>query len=275
MAGASLFQSLLSTAVANWHAPGSCRVRKPLPLILLPGTLMDGASLLPLVATRGRNVVVELLGVEDEFDAEIDRLAALAKQPTIWVGHSLGGIAALHLAARQPACCAALVVLASNVRPDGPQGAYIGAQHSAALHRGGMAALLHQQLAPLYGLRQDDLLLNELRAQAENVGVERFRRQLRYAAERPGLTYPPAALFMPVMALSGSDDPLCPPACGEEVMSRSTDKLSSHHVLPGAGHLLPLQAPDWCAHHLRAFLRHLTPASTRIRRSQAYRLTRS
>ena len=61
---------------------------------------MDGTSLQPLVATFERPAVVELLGVEDEFDAEVDRLATLAMQPTIWVGHSLGGIAALHLAAR-------------------------------------------------------------------------------------------------------------------------------------------------------------------------------
>ncbi|MEO6624935.1 MAG: alpha/beta hydrolase [Burkholderiaceae bacterium] len=233
------------------------RVRKPLPLILLPGTLMDGASLQPLMATLERPVVVQLLGVEDDFDAEIDRLATLAEQPAVWVGHSLGGIAALHLAARHPACCAALVVLASNARPDGPQGAHSREQQWAELDRGGMSALLHQQLAPAYGLQDDNPLLDELRAQAVNVGASRFRRQLRYAAERPGLLGAPSALPMPVLALSGSDDSLCPPACGEEIIALSTDTLSRHHVLPGAGHLLPMQAPDWCAHHIRHFLAQL------------------
>ena len=211
----------------------------------------------PLAAALDWPVRVELLGVKEDFDTEIERLAALATQPSIWIGHSLGGIAALHLAARRPACCSGLVVLASNARPDGPKGPDSRARQWAALDRGGMAALLRQQLAPHYGFPDDDPLLDELQAQAQRIGPERYRRQLRYAAERPGLLRETAALRMPVLALSGSDDPLCPPACGEEIMARSPDSLSSHQVLPGAGHLLPLQAPAWCAQHIRHFLAQL------------------
>jgi len=53
-------------------------LRTSLPLILLPGTLMDAASLRPWVEALDRPVYVELLGIEDAFEAEIDRLAALA-----------------------------------------------------------------------------------------------------------------------------------------------------------------------------------------------------
>lgn len=218
---------------------------------------MDGASLQRLMATLGEPVVVELLGIERDFDGEIDRLAKLVSQPSVWIGHSLGGIAALHLAARRPACCAALVVLASNARSDGAQGAQMRARQNAALERGGMVALLHQQLAVAYGIRDDDPLLDDLLAQAIRIGADRFRHQLRYAAERPGLLRAASVLSMPVLALSGSDDPLCPPACGEEVIALSTSILSRHKVLPGAGHLLPLQAPGWCAHHIRHFLAQL------------------
>lgn len=218
---------------------------------------MDGASLQPLVATLRVPVAVELLGVEREFDAEIDRLTTLVSQSSVWIGHSLGGIATLHLAARRPACCAALVVLASNARPDGAQGAQMRAQQNAALERGGMAALLHQQLAAVYGIRDDDPLLDELLAQAIRIGADRFRHQLRYAAKRPGLLRAASVLPMPVLALSGSDDPLCSPACGEEVIALSTSMLSRHQVLPGGGHLLPLQAPGWCASHIRPFLAQL------------------
>ncbi len=228
-----------------------------LPLILLPGTLMDGASLRPLVTALDQAARVELLGVEDQFDAEIDRLARLAAQPTVWIGHSLGGIAALHLAARQPACCAALVVLASNARPDGPQGKDSRAKQWAIQDRDGLPELLRRQLAPVYGIQDSDPLIKDLQAQAQRIGAERYRRQLRYAAERPGLLHDPLALGMPVLVLSGSDDPLCPPTCGEEIIARSPDVHSSHQVLHGAGHLLPLQAPAWCAQHIRHFLTQL------------------
>ncbi|MEO8857946.1 MAG: alpha/beta fold hydrolase [Burkholderiaceae bacterium] len=228
---------------------------KSLPaLIALPGTLMDEAALRPLLDALDLPVTVELLGVEDDFDAEIERLAALVSRPTLWIGHSLGGIAALHLAARRPARCASLVVVASNLRPDGPCGPHSRAQQLAELERGGMSGLLRQQLAPIYGLDRDDGLLAALQAQAERIGPERFRRQLGYAASRPGLLHGPSTLRMPVLALSGAEDPLCPTECGEEVIARSPRGESRHHVLPGAGHLLPLQAPAWCAQHIRAFL---------------------
>lgn len=229
-------------------------MKPPFPIIVLPGTLMDAGALRPIVSALGRPARVELLGAEDSFDAEIERLAALTAQPAVWIGHSLGGIAALHLAALDPVCCAAVIVLAANVRPDGPQGPHNRAQQFAALDRGGMAAVLRQQLAPVYRLGDDDPLLDDLQAQAERIGVTQFQRQLRYAAERPGLLATPSLLAMPVLALSGCEDPLCPPVCGEEIVAFSSSALSRHHALPGAGHLLPLQAPDWCADHIRQFL---------------------
>lgn len=230
--------------------------RTSLPFILLPGTLMDAASLRPLIEALDQPARVELLGTEDAFATEIDRLAALASQPTVWIGHSLGGIAALHLAARRPTCCAALVVLASNVRPDGPQGPQNRAQQWAAFDRGGMSAVLREQLAPVYGIEDNQLLLDQLQTQAQAVGTNRFRRQLRYAAQRPGLRAA-SAMALPVLALSGSDDPLCPPACGAEIIACSSDPRSSHQVLQGAGHLLPLQAPAWCAYQIDRFLTRL------------------
>ncbi|MEO7938914.1 MAG: alpha/beta hydrolase [Burkholderiaceae bacterium] len=229
----------------------------PIPLILLPGTLMDGAALRTIASGLVQPAQVELLGVEDAFDRELERLATLAPQPTIWIGHSLGGIAALHLAAQRPSCCAAVVVIASNARADGPQGTHNRALQWEALDRGGMAALLHEQLAPVYGIAPDDPLYDALQGQAEGIGVQRFQRQLRYAAERAGLAGAASALPMPVLALSGSEDPLCPPACGEEIMALSTNRLSRHTVLPGAGHLLPLQEPDWCTRQIRQFLNQL------------------
>ena len=223
-------------------------------LIALPGTLMDEASLRPLAAALKMPMAVEVVGSEDRFDAEIDRLASMTTDPAIWIGHSLGGIAALHLATRWPERCAALVLLASNLRPDGQLGPQSRAQQLAVLEQGGMSALLRSQLAPLYGLREDDALLDDLQAQAQRVGAVRYQRQLGYAAKRPGLLIDPVRLRMPVLVLSGGEDLLCPPACGDEILARAPDAGSRHFMLPGVDHLLPLQASGWCAEHIRQFL---------------------
>ena len=226
-------------------------------LIALPGTLMDSESLGPLSASMGLPFRVELLGNENIFDSEIERLAGLASAPAVWIGHSLGGIAALHLADRFPKNCIALIVLASNLRPDGPLGPEMRARQINAWEYGGLSALVREQLAPAYGLTTEDTLVAGLVEQAERVGAERFRRQLRYAADRPGLLVKKSNLAIPVLALSAQFDRLSPPACGDEIVQHVMGASARHFSLENAGHLLPVQHPDWCAQHILRFLEEI------------------
>lgn len=215
---------------------------------------MDAVSLAPLAAALGHPFRVEVLGDRQDFDAELERLHALDARPAIWVGHSLGGIAALHLAARYPQCCRALIVLASNVRPDGPLGPQTRARQQDALAHGGMVELVRKQLAPVYGLDAQDPIVDSLVAQAQRVGNDRFRLQHRYVAQRPGLLASSVDLNVPVLALSAQDDPLSPPVCGEETVARVRGVPAEHFTLENAGHLLPFQHPQWCAQHIQTFL---------------------
>ena len=223
-------------------------------IIALPGTLMDSASLDSLSVALGLPFDVQILGVEDDFYSEIERLHDLSTEPVIWLGHSLGGIAALHLADRYPKCCAALILMASNLRADGPLGPQARARQQAALEQGGLSQVVHHLLAPVYGLAEEDPLVKNLAAQAHRVGLDRFRRQLAYAAHRPGLLAEHHSLTVPVLALSAQNDPLSPPACGEEIMAKVTGAKALHVTLEGAGHLLPVQHPNWCAQHIGDFL---------------------
>jgi pimeloyl-[acyl-carrier protein] methyl ester esterase len=50
------------------------------------------------------------------------------------------------------------------------------------------------------------------------------------------------------LVLHGEADPLLPPAMRETVFAGA-----SRETLAGAGHLLPLAHPAWCAEHIRAF----------------------
>lgn len=225
------------------------------PLIALPGTLLDERSLAAMLSDLEAQTLI--LGEAATLDEELDRLAAHTAVPAVWVGHSLGGIVALHLAQRHPGCVAGLVLIASNARAgrDTPE-ARRAAQWLLA-QREGLAALVHAQLASAYGLHDADdaALVTSLAAQAEAVGMQRFENQLAYARERPGLLDPLRALACPMLALSGEFDTLCPPVQSDEMLTLAqAPGRATHHTLAGAGHLLPLQQPRWAADRLRGFL---------------------
>ena len=227
-------------------------------LIALPGTLLDGRSLQALL--HGLDSQTELLGTAPHIDDEVDRLAALAgTRAAVWLGHSLGGIVALHLALRHPAQVAGLVLLGANARAGRDAGEARRAAQWALAQQHGLHALAHSKLAPGYGLAEDDAALASLVAQAEAVGLPRFANQLAYARQRTGLLSPRRPLRVPVLALSGEHDTLCPPAQSDEIVALVRPAHRAlHHRLAGAGHLFPMQQPARVAELLHSYLRPLT-----------------
>ena len=227
------------------------------PIIALPGTLLDGRSLSDLL--QGLDSRTEVLGTMANIDDEVDRLARLADDhAAVWLGHSLGGIVALHLAKRHPAKVAGLVLLAANARAGRDASEARRAAQWEVAHRDGLQALAHSKLAPGYGLAQSDAMLAALIEQAQAVGLARFEHQLAYARQRPGLLEPRWALNTPVLAVSGENDMLCPPEQSNEIVALARPPHCGVHArLTCAGHLFPMQQPREAAEHLRTFLHQL------------------
>lgn len=231
----------------------SSAMRRLPAVVALPGTLLDGRSL--QAALQGAGVAaarVELLGEHLALQDELARLAALVTAPAVWIGHSLGGIVALHLAVAQPRAVAGLVLLGANARAGRDTSDSRRQAQWQLAQQQGLAALARGKLAPGYAVGEDPALVENLAEQATAVGLARFRHQLGYAAQRPGLLEPPCTLAVPLLALSAELDELCPPT--DSLAITRLSPRGEHHSLQCAGHLFPMQQPAWVAGCLQRFL---------------------
>ena len=159
----------------------------------------------------------------------LDELAT----PVVVLGHSFGGRVAVHLATRRPEAVAGLVLAGVPlVRPPGaatrrPALAY---RMGRALHRRGLVSEARMQaLRRRYGSRDYLAATGVMRAVHVKVVNETYEDQL-------------AAVACPTELVWGDDDTAVPVAVAEA--ARRLLPRSVLTVVPGAGHLTPLTAPD-------------------------------
>jgi pimeloyl-ACP methyl ester carboxylesterase len=224
-------------------------------IVALPGTLLDARSLNACLA--GLPAQVEVLGASKSLEGEIDRLAERHPGCNWWLGHSLGGIVALQLAARYPELVTGLVLLASNGRA-APAAAKARQAQWSPVKQAGTAALrslASGQLADQYALAADDPLRASLADQAENIGVVRYSLQLGHAARRAGVLATQPWLDKPMLALSSPADTLCPPLMSDELLTIVRPGVRRRHrQAPCGGHLFPMQCPEWVGAELHDFI---------------------
>ena len=229
-------------------------------IAFLPGMLLDEQSFSridALLGTAGHETQTYILGHCATLEAEIKRLADLALSPQVWIGHSLGGILALNLAAAYPEKCAALVCIASTARADAPSN---GVKRLAQLHRAQVAGSCEPialEMQQVFGLvaGHSSSLASSLMTQAASVGLRRYAHQTEYALTRPDQRMPGHTMTCPVLAIAGLDDNICPPELSDEIAALGIHTHISRCVrIPGAGHLVPMTHAQAIAGHITDFL---------------------
>lgn len=222
------------------------------PLVLLPG-MNCSARLWGPAGAGALHPVLDRPTLDEQVDALLDALPARFALG----GLSLGGIVAMALTRRAPERVAGLCLMATNARAPTPEQR---AGWDAALTRLDDGAPA-RALQPLELLLHDRSLDATALQMADETGERRLAAQLRLQGtrvdERPALP----AVAVPTLVLAGEQDRLCPVERHTEIAELVPD--ARLHVLPGVGHLLPVEAQDAVAALLGEWLSEVHERSAR------------
>lgn len=180
-----------------------------------------------------------------------DLLPLMGADRTIVVGCSMGGYVALALAQRRPDSMAALALVDTKATADG-EGARVHRERIAGLAESGgdwSAGMMDGLLGVTSRATRPDVVQrveNQL-ADAERASVAWAQRAM---ARRPDATGTLAALDVPVLVVMGEEDTMSPLTEQHIIAEAAAD--SRIVIIPEAGHLSPLEAPNEVAAALAA-----------------------
>ena len=173
-----------------------------------------------------------------------------------YLGYSLGGRVAMHLAVAQPELVTALIVIGAHPGYEdvAERDARAAADDEKADHllEVGLPAFLDEWLAqPLFDSLPPEADQREERLTNDPAELARTLRNLSTGRQAPLWNLLPA-LEMPVLYLAGEDDDAYV-RLGRQAVAAIGDNAMLETV-PQAGHAAHLENPDYVAQRVRAFL---------------------
>ena len=187
--------------------------------------------------------------IEQLADDAVALLDALhVDEPAVVCGCSMGGYVAQHVAVRHPDRVRSLVLVDTKLEADTPEARAARADLAAKVRRLGIDVVAEFMVprlladAPGKAGPERDALLAELGRIIAGQSVDTVVAALLALAARPDMTEPLRGLRTPALLVVGEHDRITPPDC----LERAERVLAAPRLLivPGAGHLTPLEAPE-------------------------------
>lgn len=233
--------------------------------VLLPGNMCDarlwhggdGALLRTLLQHNFGDAVDADFTHHDSIAATAERALAATTGILLPIGFSMGAIVAVEMARQAPERITGLILSGYNATADLPERAAHRPIQQSEVRAGGLERVLVGELKPNYLAfqnRGNTPLLDLLRDMGMGLGEDVFIRQSEALRQREDARSVISQLDVPVLYLCGAEDTLCPPEWHERWSAMTPH--SQFETIVGAGHMLPLEAPDIFASTIGRWLRY-------------------
>jgi len=211
-----------------------------------------GAGLVNILAAAGPYSIADqatrLVGILD--DLQVDQVVVC--------GQSMGGYIVFELLRAFPTRVRAAVLCHTKATADTPEAKRSRDTMAAKAERegpGAIAAELVPKVLARVTRERQPAVVREVTTMIERQPVNGMVVSLRALRDRPDSTPVLGQIRIPILVVAGDDDQIAP-AEGMEEMARAIPG-AQFTVIPGSGHLSPLEQPEAVNDALNAFLAQL------------------
>jgi pimeloyl-ACP methyl ester carboxylesterase len=198
--------------------------------------------------------------MEDLAGDVVETLDAAGIEPPYVVGGlSMGGYVALALAERFPDRLQGLMLLNTRAGADSPEAAANREVSATTIERQGSTESLSGMVDKLFApsTRQNrPELVDQVAGVIRRTSPDGAAGALRGMATRPDRLVVIRSLRVPVLVIAGEEDAIVPEADSRAMAEAAS--LGELIVIPGAGHLSPMEAPGATDAAIQSFLSRLS-----------------
>lgn len=221
-------------------------------LVLIPGLGSDAAVWSRTIDALGNDVRCTVGDtLQDRSLSDMARrILAAAPASFVLAGVSMGGMVALEIMRAEPGRVKALAIVDSNAFPDTPEQAEQRRRTIAAVRAGvDLRAAGEASLAWLIDPGAAVDVRHEIVEMGIRVGAETYARQLEAVLNRPDQRPLLETIDVPTLVISGANDTMIPLSCARAIAAAI--QKADLNVIPGCGHLPPIEKPQAVADLLR------------------------
>ncbi|MES2756504.1 MAG: alpha/beta fold hydrolase [Pseudomonadota bacterium] len=218
-----------------------------LPTVFLPALLCDAMLYQDVIATLGDVIEPQvLMSPQASLSDSVADILARAPRTFALVGTSYGANLALAIALAAPERVSSLWLMGCDASAPAAGGPDLAAGLEAT------PDALVEFLAGIVVRPADRAASAAFKAMAHRVGASAGAAQARALASRDDIWSRLGELRMPALILSGDEDPIAPPVCGQQLAQAMPH--ARFELLSQCGHLPALEQPARAAAFFRAFL---------------------